>query len=398
MVDLILRFLMRRKKHLWLTTLIVAGVFSSLLLLSLLFLGFFSGVRFSDERLGADAVIFPKEIPVEGSMVLLSGEPVNVYFDEKKTEDALKTIPGIERWTPQFFTQTLNADCCSVGGENRLVGIDWKSDFLVKPWLTTGKIENFKGNMAIFGGKVPFYEKEVQILGETFHIAGVLAPTGTGMDYTIFIPLEEAKRLAATSDTVVQYWEQDDPYKSLSAIFVKAEQGYNPDLLAYTLNRIPDVQIIQAGEVLGSTRESFAFIEKLLWLFLAVFLFLGLLGLVGRYTGYVLERKREFGLMMALGMTGRGLRGWLLKETLLSGLLGGLIGLLLSFAIYPFLLGWIDENPLQPFIPPSPMEWAILALLTYLVTQAILILAAFLPGRGISRLWAGRAMAEGELE
>lgn len=381
-----------------LTTVIVVGVFSSLLLLSLLFTGFFAGIRLSNERLGADVVIFPKEVPVEGNTVLLSGEPVNVYFDEKKTISYLSQIEGIERWTPQFFTQTLNADCCSVGGENRLVGIDWKSDFLVKPWLTTGKIDHFAGNVAIFGGKVPFYEHQVQILGETFRIVGVLSPTGTGMDYTIFIPLEEARRLAANSDTVVQYWEQDDPKNSLSAIFVKAKEGFNPDLLAYTLNRIPDVQIIQTSEVLNTTRESFSFMERLLWLFYIALILLGLFGLIGRYTGYVMERKKEFGLMMALGMTGRGLTGWLMKETFLHGLFGGVIGMILTISIYPLIMGWIEENPMQPFVSPSYVEWIGLSVITYLLTQAILLLAAFIPGRGILRLWAGRAMAEGELE
>ncbi|CCQ93440.1 exported hypothetical protein [[Clostridium] ultunense Esp] len=319
MIDLIIRSMLRRRKHLFLTTGIVAGIFASLFILSLLFLGFQNGVNVSNERLGADVVILPKEVPVEGNMVLLSGEPVNVYFDEKKTEEALKKIPGVGAWTPQFFTQTLNADCCSVGGENRLVGIDWESDFLVKPWLTTGKIDYFEGNMAIFGGKVPFYEDRVQILGENFRIVGVLAPTGTAMDYTIYIPLAEARRLTAHSDTVVQYWEQDDPFTSLSALFIKAEEGYNPDLLAYTLNRIPDVQVVQSSEVLNATRNSFSFMEKLLWFFYLALLFLGAIGLIGRYSGYVMERKKEFGLMMALGMSGRKLRDWIIKETLLYG-------------------------------------------------------------------------------
>ncbi len=390
--------MLRRRKHLFLTTGIVAGIFASLFILSLLFLGFQNGVNVSNERLGADVVILPKEVPVEGNMVLLSGEPVNVYFDEKKTEEALKKIPGVGAWTPQFFTQTLNADCCSVGGENRLVGIDWKSDFLVKPWLTTGKIDHFEGNMAIFGGKVPFYEDRVQILGENFRIVGVLAPTGTAMDYTIYIPLAEARRLTAHSDTVVQYWEQDDPFTSLSALFIKAEEGYNPDLLAYTLNRIPDVQVVQSSEVLNATRNSFSFMEKLLWFFYLALLFLGAIGLIGRYSGYVMERKKEFGLMMALGMSGRKLRDWIIKETLLYGMIGAILGLILTFVFYPVMVGWIEKNPLQPYVPPSLMEWVGLGFFTFLVTQGLLILSALLPGRGISLLWAGKAMAEGELE
>lgn len=398
MFDLIVRTMLRRKKHLLLTTVIVALIFALLLLQFFLFNGFRQGVALSEQRLGADVVVLPKEIPIQGSTVLLTGEPLNVYINEQESVASLGLVQGIEQWTPQFFTQTLDSDCCSVEGENRLVGIDWDSDFLIKPWIQNSSIERFTGNMAIVGWKIPLIEDVIQIYDEDFAVVGYLEKTGTAMDTTIFVPMDVARALTAESDTVLQYWEEDDPYESISALFFKAEAGYNPDFLAYSLNQLPDVQVIRSNEVLHHAKESFLFIQRILLLFIGTTALLGMIGLVGRYSGYVMERKRELGLMMALGTSSGKLRWWIFSETLLFALLGSVVGLLLTLVAFPWLESWTQELNRQPFISPEISDWAVGGGVVFAAIILILSLASFIPGLQISRLWAGQAMNEGELE
>lgn len=398
MFDLILRTMFRRKKHLILTTIIVALIFTLLLLQYFLYSGFQQGVALSEQRLGADVVVLPKEIPVEGSTVLLTGEPINVYLKEQDSLPQIERIPGVEQWTTQFFTQTLDSDCCSLEGENRLVGIDWDTDFLVKPWVREKNLQSFEGHVAIVGWKVPIIDPVIEILDETYTVVGMLEETGTSMDQTIFVPLEEARALTANSDTVLQYWEEDDPNESISAIFFKAEQGYNPDFLAYSLNQLPDVQVIRSSEVLQSTKESFIFIQRILVLFIGTTLLLGIIGLIGRYSGYVMERKRELGLMMALGTSSRKLRWWIFSETIFFALIGSFVGLLFTIFAFPWLEQWTYDLQRQPFIAPHMSDWLFGGGMVFVVIVVILSLASFIPGLQISRLWAGQAMNEGELE
>lgn len=398
MIDLIFRTMGRRRKHLVLTTMIVALIFALLLLQFFLFNGFRQGVALSEQRLGADVVVLPKEIPVQGSTVLLTGEPVNVYLNEEEVIAGLDQVPGIKQWTSQFFTQTLDSDCCSLDGENRLVGIDWESDFLIKPWIREKELSNFSGNVAILGWKIPSIDDEIQILGEDFNIVGTLDLTGTSMDQTIFIPMDLARKLTANSDTVLQYWEEDDPYGSISALFFNAESGIDPDYLAYMLNQLPDVQVIRSNEVLRHTRESFTFIQRILTLFMGTTVILGAIGLVARYSSYVMERKKELGLMMALGTSSGKLRWWIMSETFLFAVVGTVIGVMLAVIAFPWLDRWTMELQRQPFITPDIGDWLIGSGLVFSVVILILTFASLIPGIQISKLWAGQAMSEGELE
>ncbi len=398
MLDLIIRTMIRRRKHLVLTTMIVALIFALLLLQFFLFNGFRQGVALSEQRLGADVIVLPKEIPVQGSTVLLTGEPVNVYLNEQESIAGLDQVRGIKQWTSQFFTQTLDSDCCSVGGENRLVGIDWESDFLIKPWIRGEELSSFTGNVAILGWKIPSIDDVIQILGEDFTVVGTLDLTGTSMDQTIFIPMEQARNLTANSDTVLQYWEEDDPYESISALFFKAETGFDPDFLAYSLNQLPDVQVIRSNEVLQHTKESFTFIQRILLLFIGTTVLLGAIGLVGRYSGYVMERKKELGLMMALGTSSGKLRWWIMSETVLFGLFGSVVGVMLAIIAFPWLDRWTTELQRQPFITPDIGDWLLGSGIVFSIVILILTIASLIPGIQISKLWAGQAMNEGELE
>lgn len=55
--------------------------------------------------------------------------------------DTIRSFDGVERATPQFFSQTLNASCCSATDETRLIGVDFQDDFIVTPLLPAGLSE-----------------------------------------------------------------------------------------------------------------------------------------------------------------------------------------------------------------------------------------------------------------
>ena len=59
---------------------------------------------------------------------------------------------GIDRMSPQTFLATLNASCCSYPVQ--LVGIDYGTDFLIKPWLERTLHRDLKDGEVILGHHV----------------------------------------------------------------------------------------------------------------------------------------------------------------------------------------------------------------------------------------------------
>lgn len=398
MADLVFKSWLRRYKETGLTALLLAFVGASIVFMLWFILGYRQGVTLSSERLGADVVLFPKDVPAEGQTVLLSGEPLNVYFPEQKILQALQGVQGIGLWTPQFFTQTLNADCCSVEGENRLVGIDWASDFLVKPWIRGSAPKTLGAYEAIIGSNVATYEDNITILDAPFHIVARLYPTGTAMDQTIFIPLQTARDLVAHSDTVVHAWGKDiDPYTSLSAIFIRAQDRYNPQLLAYHLNQIPDVQVIETSDVLYRARETFMWTGRMLLIALLFFTFLAFIAIYGRLVGDVTRRKSDFALMRALGLTRGKVVRWFAWESFFTVWAAVILAVPL-YSWYRWIFSRFSSiNPSQPFIPLTLKETVGVALTVLIIFWIVIFLSQLVGSQYSKKKALAQAFGEGDV-
>ncbi|MBE3597145.1 MAG: FtsX-like permease family protein [Hydrogenibacillus sp.] len=394
MRDISWRALWRRKKETALTAVLLALVmlFTALELYAIA--GYERGIALSEARLGADVVVFAKEAPVDGSAVLFGSAPINAYFDAEAVVRAVERTPGVGAWTPQLFAQTLNADCCSVEGENRLVGIDWTSDFLVKPWVQGAAPEVFSGYEAILGGGVASYEDEIEILGAPFRVVARLLPTGTALDQTIFVPLDTARDLVAHSDTVVETWGAHDPERSLSAIFIRAAERYNPDLLAYQLNRIPDVSVFRTSDVVYGARETFRWVLRLLSFGVASVAVFGMLVIVGRLAGDVRRRQNDFALLIALGAPARRVYGWLAWETFAVTFLAAALAAVVLLILWPPLSGLIESARNQPFVRPEAPMLVLGAAAVVMAVFAVGLVTALFAARGIVRRAAGEVLKE----
>ena len=86
-------------------------------------------------RLGADIMIVPEGYDPHIDAVLFAGTPSTFYLPEYAIEELnnIKEDVGIASMSAQTFLATLRASCCSYPVQ--LVGIDYETDFIVKPWL-----------------------------------------------------------------------------------------------------------------------------------------------------------------------------------------------------------------------------------------------------------------------
>ena len=141
----------RRRGQSLLTIAITAlTVFVFVLVLGV-FLTTSQGLAKSQERLGADAVVLPYEASIGGYELLFTSQPENVYMDESML-DWVRSLEGVVEATPQFYSQTVDGDCCSFGAEMRIVGIDQESDFLLEPLLNIKEYDQLEDNQIVLGG------------------------------------------------------------------------------------------------------------------------------------------------------------------------------------------------------------------------------------------------------
>ncbi len=129
----------------------------------------------------------------------------------------------------------------------------------------------------------------------------------------------------------------------------------------------------------------------------AVMAFIVVLGLINTVLMSVMERMREFGVMLAVGMRPFQLARLVALEGALMGLLGGLLGLVLAaLAAWPLITIGVDfadmmgdASPVGP-VPidsvvraaPSAVDWAVAALAAVVLSG----LAALLPARRATQL------------
>lgn len=103
----------------------------------------------------------------------------------------------------------------------------------------------------------------------------------------------------------------------------------------------------------------------------------------------IMERTREIGTLRALGVKRRGIVGLFAVESMLLGLIGSLVGVLLTVIIWSsiatFEPTWIPPQitrriPLEVYLVPQEMLWSLGALLI------LSLLAASLPARKAARM------------
>lgn len=323
----------RRKGQSILTVLITALTVLTFVLAFSVLSTLQEGLELSNNRLGADIIVLPSKSNADAFQTIFTAEPVNIYMAEN-TRDQISGIEGIEKVTTQFFTQTLDESCCSIGGATRLVGYDQETDFILQPWLNEHNISSLEDNQIIIGGDIPaFLGNQASVLGSVFTVVGNLYPTGSGMDETIFMNIDVARKLAKDSPYLQTLWKRENPDSLISAILIKVEEGFESAQVAESINNLDlTVEAIATSEVVSSMRTQMNTISKLvLGLWLAVFFVAGL-ALVGRFNALAKERKKEIGLLRAVGVQRTAvfklivLEAWLMAGT--GGLVGSVLGIL----------------------------------------------------------------------
>ena len=339
-----------------------------------------NSLRLALQRLGADIIIVPKGNGQRLESALLMGIPAHMWMPDTIVEQ-VRAVPGVEAASPQIYLSTLrNAICCSAP-DLFLIAYDPATDFTLKPWLE----EHLKGGLALgeaVGGSliyVPEGKDKILVYGYGLELKGSLKATGSGLDQSMFFTLETARTIAAESDHLaVQIL--DIPPGTVSSVLVKVGLDQDPHQVAQAIaDRLPSVTLMETSTIFRGQRE------QLLSLLNSVVALLGITWLLGMglitnvFALAVNQRRRQIGVMRALGARRTVVLQSLLLEAGLLALAGGIAGIALAtFTIYLFRTLIINLMGV-PFLFPGLLPLAGLGLGTLALVLLGVILAALPP-------------------
>ena len=156
-----------------------------------------------------------------------------------------------------------------------------------------------------------------ELTGGAFKVAGIFRTHNTTFDEnTLFVKRKDLSRLIGAQGTAVHE----------IAVLLK-NYAATDSVTAYLKKELPDLAVRSWKEVQPETGMMENLMQQMMFLFVAVILFALSFGIVNTMLMAVLDRKREFGMLMAVGMSRRNIFLMIMIETVLLAFTGGVIGM-----------------------------------------------------------------------
>lgn len=342
-------------------------------------------LRLALERLGADIIVIPEGNEQRLESALLMGVPLHFWMPDTAVE-RVAAVPGVAAASPQLYLSTLRgATCCSVP-EMFLIAYDPATDFTLRPWLEKHVEDGLEVGEAVGGSLVfvPEQDGELLVYGYGLELAGSLDPTGTGLDQSMFFTMDtafEIQRLSAEQAVKAL----DIPPRTVSSVLVKVGLNEDPQAVAQAISAaIPGVSPIVTNSLFRGQREQIVSLLNSVVLLLAITWVLSMALIAVVFSLAVNERRRQIGVMRALGARRQVVLRSLLLEAVLLALAGGLAGVAVAgLAIYlfrPLIIGLLGT----PFLFPALPGLLALGLGALALALVGVVLAALVPALRIS--------------
>ncbi len=363
----------------WVVALCALLVASFALATTLIVQGAENSLRLAIARLGADIVVVPAGTAAKVENALLMGVPTRAWMPYENL-DRIAAVPGVQVASPQLFLSSLsNSPCCSVP-DMFMVAFDPKTDFTITPWLEKTIGRDLRLGEAVGGTYIfmPAGMTTVMLYGYNVSLKATMEPTGTGLDQSLFFTFETAEDIAASSrmmgttsavegtmnvsgsdiaapSRVVATTPLKIPPDSISAVMVRLAPGSDSHAVALDImHAVPDVVPIESPNLFQVYRKQMTSLLNSVLAVLAVTwaMSMALIGMI--FSMAANERRRELGVLRALGATRGVVFQSLVTEAGLLALVGGAVGIAVTIlAVYLFRQAIIVSMGV-PFLFPSP--------------------------------------------
>lgn len=354
-----------------------------------------NGVNSLSNRLGADVIVVPEGYKANIESVLLKGEPSEFYLPDG-TLEKLKKIDGIESITPQLYVATLSASCCSYPVQ--IIGIDYETDFLIKPWLEKSLNRKLKDDEVIVGNhivgeknsKVKFFEEKLDIVGK-------LEQTGMGFDATVFVNMKTAKKLARASERIQKNPASEG--EKISTILLKLKPGYDSVKVSNNIMKEhakDGIFAMFSKKFVNEVSSNLKVISSYIYFAICAIWVMSMILMAVVFSVILNERKKELSILRILGASKKKLSNILIAESFYIGVYGSIVGVLVGslaiFGIFPI----IKKSLNVPFLMPSILNISLIGVISLFVGISIGCLASFNSVRKISKTDAYLTMREND--
>lgn len=300
------------------------------------------------EKYGANLNVMPAVRTIENGLGDLSlgtmnlGEnyitqdkiPLMRQIADSKIREYLKDAPpagDIATVAPKLF---INAEI--KGASVIAVGIDPAEQFKVNTWWQVARGDYLTGGNQILLGSMSAAALGVnpgdviRIKDKDLTVTGILADTGAGDDYQVFIPLPALQQAFGKEGLV-------------SSVDVRALcNGCPVEIIAEAINeQIAGVRAVAVKQIANSEMGMLARLNKFMLALAGVSLVVGGFGVFNTLLTSINDRIKDIAIMRAVGASRRQITTALIYESVVVGIAGGIAGYaagtLLSYGIGPLI-------------------------------------------------------------
>lgn len=313
------------------------GLLVSLLVFALLFnRAVKDDIEAASGKLGADLVLVPVEAVAMAEEFILESKKKDFYMD-KEIYDAVTAMPEVREATYQIYLETLESGCCSIV-EGQVIAFDPATDFVISPWFSKPPPPLGEGEVYI-GSYVYEYLGLIDtptLFNRKVKVVGDLKETGTGLDYGIFMRVEDLNKISAKA--AGRY----EPGK-ISIIFIKLKEGADLDLFTDKIQAdFPNTGMMTRGTIGADVRTTLKDITGVFSITIAISSVLAVLLAWSTFTALANERRREVGILRAIGAHKSHIMKMFLTEAAIISLIGGIIGIGIGNYLIHHLAGNFD--------------------------------------------------------
>lgn len=397
--SLALQNLARRTFRTYALLLAIAIVSGAIFSTSTLMWGVNNSLNKGLSKFGADLLVVPKGSMISMKSALLTGEP-SLFYMEGGIMEQIASLKGVKSVSPQLFLTSVDGNCC-VMGNAFIIGFNPKTDFTVLPWLEDKKDRPFQIDDVIVGASNSYNVGDtVFFYGQNLTVYGKLGRTGIGLyDNAIFMNIERAYVMAEQSHTTPGVKPLKLVRGHVSAVLVQTDVGAKIPFISFTISKDPDVKVITAGNIITSVRQNLVTLFGSTLVLSFVLILANALMISAIFSTIVNERKRELGILRAIGASKMSIFKLIVSEAAMLTSMGGALGVFLGIVIMRVYQRTIIFNLKElnmPYLWPTPSAIITLASLAIIAAVVVGVAGAFYPALQGSRLQPYDAIRAGE--
>ncbi|MFH0753147.1 MAG: ABC transporter permease [Candidatus Omnitrophota bacterium] len=283
---------------------------------------------------------------VRGSdLIVMEKATLDIFASsiDQKYITSLKSIPHVREATPcliYFY---------AVKPKEYFMLFGWEMDsFLFEDLKITGEsIQSDHDALLGFAAAKRMKKSvgdKIRIRGEDFQVCGIFSSPSLIEDGGIIVPLKTLQRIKKAQGKVTTISFRLDNRDSL-----KVDAAQRQEMTRYIQERIsalfPDLEVKDMQDFASAP---FTVVFSFTWAISVIVFLIVILGIVNTMTTAVLERRKEIGILLAIGWQKRRIVLMVILESAVYGFWGGMVGLLIGYgmmkvlATFPVIGGFIQ--------------------------------------------------------